>query len=229
MFWNSLTLTPSLCRAWRELVLWSQCVTAEAVLSDSESETGCGVVQWRTGSRGASSFPGHKRELLAQKPGIVVYSLYKWSVQNSTCFQEGVFMLHQITLCYEYVLITFTPLHFSKCKGIYFVIGREVPFLRLTSFCHMVILFFTPSLFHNFSLEILLTAVQFLLTCVHNVLGRAGILYILTIILVGFSHGVEREGGIYWTTNVHIHMKQETLVMGIASCLPFCCIKESVE
>jgi len=62
----------------------------------------------------------------------------------------------------------------------------------------MVILFFTPSLFHNFSLELLLTAVQFLLTCVHNVLGRALIiLYILTIILVGFSHGVERVGGIY--------------------------------
>jgi len=74
-------------------------VTAEAVLSDSGPQTGCGVVEWRTGSRGAFSFPGHKRELLVQKPGIVFFP-YKWSVQNSTCFQKGVFVLHQITSCY---------------------------------------------------------------------------------------------------------------------------------
>jgi len=38
----------------------------------------------------------------------------------------------------------------------------------------------------------MLTAVKFLLTYVHIVLGRVLIiLYILTIILVGFSHGVE--------------------------------------
>lgn len=64
----------------------------------------------------------------------------------------------------------------------------------------MVILFFAPSFFHGFFFlsENLLTAVQFLLTCVHNVLGRALIiLYILTIILTRFSHGVEREGGIF--------------------------------
>jgi hypothetical protein len=38
----------------------------------------------------------------------------------------------------------------------------------------------------------MLTTVKFLLTYVHIVLGRVLIiLYILTIILVGFSHGVE--------------------------------------
>lgn len=153
---------------------------------------------------GCIFLPRTYKENVAQKPGIIMFSPYKWSVQNSTCFQEGVFVLHQITLCYEYVLITFTPLHFYKCKGVYFVISREVPFLRLASFCHMVILFFTPSLFHIFSLEIMLTAVQFLPTCVYNVLGRALIiLYILTIILVGVSHGVDGEGGIYWQ---HTHI-----------------------
>lgn len=95
----------------------------------------------------------------------------------------------------------------------------------------MVILFFTSSLFHNFSLEIMLTAVQFLLTCVYNVLGRALIiLYILTIILVGLAVGL--MGG--WDlltayTHICIYMKQETSFMGTASCLPFCFTQESVQ
>lgn len=61
----------------------------------------------------------------------------------------------------------------------------------------MVILFFTPSLFHNFSLEMVLTAVQFLLTCVYNVLGRALIILYPDNNFSGVSHGVDGEGGIY--------------------------------
>lgn len=162
-------------------------------------------VEWLSGEQGRGvHFPSPDiKENVAQKPGIIVFSPYKWPVQNSTCFQKGVFVLHQITLCYEYVLITFTPLHFYKCKGLYFVISREVPFLRLASFCHMVI-FFTPSLFHNFSLEIMLTAVQFLLACIYNVLGRALIiLYILTIILVGLA--MELMGRVGFTDSMYLY------------------------
>jgi len=50
----------------------------------------------------------------------------------------------------------------------------------------------------------MLTAVKFLLTYVHIVLGRVLIiLYILTIILVGFSHGVEGWVGF---SDKHAHL-----------------------
>lgn len=74
----------------------------------------------------------------------------------------------------------------------------------------------------------MLTTVKFLLTYVHIVLGRVLIiLYILTIILVGFSHGV--RGGWDFLTNMHIYMKQETSVVGTVLCLPFCSTKECVR
>lgn len=150
LVWNSLTLIPSLCQVWSELVLWSQWVTAEAVLSDSgPHRVWNGWVENRV--KGCVFLPRTKAICTLRNQGSLCFPCFSDQYKTQPASVK-VSVLHQISSWYEYVLITFTPLHLYECKGIDFVVSREVPFLRLSSFCHMVILFFTPSLFNNFSL-----------------------------------------------------------------------------
>lgn len=111
-------------------------------------------VKWLSGEQGQRvcfPSPDTKANCSLRNQGSLCFPCFSDQYKTQPASVK-VSVLHQISSWYEYVLITFTPLHLYECKGIDFVVSREVPFLRLSSFCHMVILFFTPSLFNNFSL-----------------------------------------------------------------------------